>query len=141
MTKNVLISIAGLRYDATEEDVVEVISRGEYYYKNGKHYAIYDEVSEELPNIPTKCIMKMASNKIEIIKNGESNVHMVFEINQSNYTCYTTPFGELMLGIRTQSISIEESTDQITINLRYQLDINYEYASDCDLKIKITEKN
>ncbi len=55
MTKEVLLSISGLHYDVftgTEEEEnepIEVITPASYYYKNGKHYIIYEEVVEGLP--------------------------------------------------------------------------------------------
>ena len=44
MTKDVLLSISGLQFAARdEEDVepIEVITAGDYYKKNGKHYILY----------------------------------------------------------------------------------------------------
>lgn len=137
MTKDVLLSIAGLRLVAEDEETVEVINRGEYYYKNGKHYIIYDEISEDTPNIASKCTVKLSENKVEIIKNGEGHVHMNFELNKNNFSCYYTPFGELMLGIKTTEIKIEESDEHILANLKYDLEINYEHASHCDIKIEV----
>ena len=49
MTKEVIISISGLPTDMDEDDceAVEVISFGNYYLKNGKHYVKYEEVKEK----------------------------------------------------------------------------------------------
>ena len=44
MTKDVLVSISGAHTLNGESDDVSVITAGSYYYKNGKHYIIYDEV-------------------------------------------------------------------------------------------------
>ena len=53
MTKDVLISISGLHYDALdgegEGQPVEVITPAAYYLKNGKHYVVYDEMVEGMP--------------------------------------------------------------------------------------------
>ena len=46
MTKEVLIRISGLRVMDGDEEDVEVITKGEYYWRNGKHYVFYDEVME-----------------------------------------------------------------------------------------------
>ena len=47
MTKDVLITISGLQIaDDTSAQPVEVITSGEYYCRNGKHYILYDEVME-----------------------------------------------------------------------------------------------
>ena len=46
MTKDILISISGLQVSPeNESDTVEVISPGEYYYRNDKHFVVYEEVS------------------------------------------------------------------------------------------------
>lgn len=139
MTKDVLISIAGLRYEAEEKEIVEVINRGEYYCKNGKHYIIYDEISEDSPKDVTKCTVKISKDRIELIKNGYNHVHMNFELKRNNYSCYSTPFGDLMMGITTTSIDLLESDKQILANLQYELAINYEHASNYDLRIEVSE--
>ncbi|WP_066713367.1 DUF1934 domain-containing protein [Clostridium sp. Marseille-P299] len=139
MTKDVIVSIAGLQYEIGEEEAVEIISRGEYYYRNNKHYVRYEELTEEdgFPCKLTNCTLKISNDKIDLMKKGASNVHMVFERGKSNLTYYNTPFGDLMLGIHTKTIDIKEEDSLIEVVLTYGLDINYGHVSDCTLNIKI----
>ena len=53
MTKDVLVSIQGLQFadseirNATSDedlDLIETICPGEYYYRNGAHFVLYDEL-------------------------------------------------------------------------------------------------
>ena len=44
MTKDVLVSISGAHTLDGDSDDISVITAGSYYYKNGKHFIIYDEV-------------------------------------------------------------------------------------------------
>ena len=84
MTKDVIVSISGLQMPAEgEAEPVEVITVGDYYQKNGKHYVLYEEVNEGFEG-STKNIIKMQENCIDITKKGVSNVHMVFEKNRKN---------------------------------------------------------
>ena len=46
MTKEVLVSIRGIHTVDGESDNVEVITAGSYYFKNNKHYIVYDELVE-----------------------------------------------------------------------------------------------
>ena len=49
MTKDILLTISGLQFQAQEDgdgEPVEVITPGDYYKKNEKHYVLYDEVME-----------------------------------------------------------------------------------------------
>ena len=47
MTKDVLITISGIQtIDGEVNDPIETVTPGEYYFRNGKHYILYDEVQE-----------------------------------------------------------------------------------------------
>ena len=46
MTKDVLITIRGVHTMDEEDNDVEMIVRGDYYQKNGKHYVLYEELLE-----------------------------------------------------------------------------------------------
>lgn len=46
MTKDVLVSVRGAHIADGETNNLEVITAGSYYFKNGKHYIIYDEILE-----------------------------------------------------------------------------------------------
>ena len=43
MTKDVLVKISGLQFAEDQDNgPVEIITTGNYYKKNGKHYILYD---------------------------------------------------------------------------------------------------
>ena len=136
MTKDVLISIAGLQFEAEAEDAVEVISRGEYYKKNGKHYLVYDELSEEEQAV-SKCLLKISEQKVELTKKGSTNVHILFEEGKANMTYYNTPYGDLMLGITTHKIRIKEEEQLLELSLQYAIDMNYQHVSECELSVRV----
>ena len=46
MTKDVLISVSGLQMGEEKPEQIEVISKGNFYQKNGYSYVFYDEVIE-----------------------------------------------------------------------------------------------
>ncbi|MDF2610862.1 MAG: hypothetical protein K0R92_2336 [Lachnospiraceae bacterium] len=139
MKKDVLMSISGLQYEIDKEEAVEVVSNGEYYNKNGKHYILYQEIAEDVDDI-SNCTLKISEKQIDIIKKGASNVHMTFSENENSMTIYQTPFGELQVGIHTTHLSVLEEEDKISVNIKYALDVNYAHVSDCEITIKITSK-
>ena len=141
MTKDVLVTISGLQIMSMAEDSepVEVITAGDYYKKNNKHYVIYDEVTEGFDGT-TKNIIKLQEDCVDITKRGITNLHMVFEKNKKNITCYQTPFGNLMLGIDAKNISIKEDEHDISVNVEYALELNYEHIADCTVKMAIQSK-
>lgn len=142
MTKEVLVSISGLQMMGKDEEnePVEVITAGDYYKKNDKHYVIYEEVAEGFAG-KTKNIIKLHDDCVDITKRGVTNVHMVFEKNKKNVTCYQTPFGNMMLGIDAKDIQIHENEKDISVNIKYALELNYEHLADCTIKMDIQSKD
>lgn len=143
MKKEVLVAIAGLQFEFSEDEALEVISSGEYYYRNGKHYVLYEELQEDENGIKggiTKNTLKITDTMIELKKSGFHNVVMTFEKGKKTVTCYQTPVGQLMIGIDTTGIYVQELEDGIVVDIRYMLDINYSHVSECMIKIKIVER-
>ena len=100
---------------------------------------LYKEVDEENQEI-TDVTLIMYPSHIEILKQGQSNVHMVFEEKQKTTSCYKTPFGELIMGIDTTKIHVSEEEDKIMIVLEYGLDMNYNHIADCTITMKVLAK-
>lgn len=141
MTKEVLLTLQGLQFDQREEDAdkIEMVTVGDYFKKNDRHYVVYEEVTEGFEQ-PTKNRLKFSDHMVELTRNGLVNVHMVFQENKKNMSNYNTPFGQILVGIDTKRISIEEKEDNIVVDVDYALDINYEFLSDCHIKIDIRSK-
>lgn len=139
MKKDVLVSISGLQYEIDKDEAVEIISPGTYYQRGSKHYVLYEELLEDTADI-TKCTLEMSDHKIDIIKRGANNVHMVFEQGKKNTTLYGTPYGDLLVGVYTTMIQVTEEEERITADVEYSLDINYAHVSDCQIQIKIMSK-
>lgn len=104
MTKDVLITIRGVHTMDEEDNDVEMIVRGDYYQKNGKHYVLYEELLEGFKE-PVKNIIKITPTSMDITKKGTATTHMLFEKNRKNISCYSTPLGEMVVGI--QAITLQ----------------------------------
>lgn len=141
MTKEVLLTLQGLQFDQREEDAdkIEMVTVGDYYKRNGRHYVVYEEVTEGFER-PTKNRLKFSPQMVELTRNGLVNVHMVFQENKKNMSNYNTPFGQILVGIDTKKITIDEMQDAIVVDVDYALDINYEFLSDCHIRIDIRSK-
>lgn len=139
MTKDVLISISGLHYDALdgEGQPVEVITPAAYYLKNGKHYVVYDEMVEGMPGTIKNTIKITGDYMFEIRKSGIADTHMVFEKDCINMTNYATPYGDMMVGIHTKDMKVNVEEENIDVSISYALDVNNEPLSDCEIKVNI----
>ena len=139
MTKDVLVSVSGLQSELEEDEALEVVTPAIYHKQNGKHYIKYEEFLED-SNRPTSVLLKLSEQKMELLKKGEVNVHMLFEEGKQNTTIYQMPFGQLMMGLNTMSMSLEETETEINAEIIYGLDINYAHVSDCQIKIRVSAR-
>ena len=141
MTKEVLVKISGLQFAGeAENEPVEVITTGDYYKRNGKHYILYDEIMEGFPE-PTRNIIKLDEGMLDITKKGTTNVHMMFEKNRKNVTYYYTPYGSLLIGIDAKKVEVQEDEHTIDVKVDYALEVNYEHMADCSITMNIMSKD
>lgn len=140
MTRDVLISISGMQIAEDDNHAVEMITTGDYFQKNGNHYILYDEMQEGEKGV-IKNTIKIHQGGLDIIKRGNYRVHMTFEKNKKNMSCYATPFGELMIGISTSDIEVCEDEDSLKVRVAYTLDINYQHVSECNIELDVHSKS
>ncbi len=139
MTKDVLITISGSQMIDGESGQVEMITTGDYYQKNGKHYVRYEEVMEGFDGV-VKNTIKIQPDCMDIMKTGLTDVHMKFEKDQKRLARYITPMGEMLVGLNTKDISLEEADDSLTVRVRYSLDIDQQHVSECSITIDIQSR-
>lgn len=142
MDKNVLIHIRGLQMmePTDEQEPIELVVPGQYYFKNGSHYLRYEELMDETSAEPTVNYIKISSKAVEVRKKGLVNVHMVFERGKKNMTYYSTPYGTVEMGIAATGVMIEESENGINMKVDYALEMNEEYVADCYLTVSAQSK-
>ena len=142
MDKNVLIHIRGLQMmePTDEQEPIELVVPGQYYFKNGSHYLRYEELMDETSAEPTVNYIKISSKAVEVRKKGLVNVHMVFERGKKNMTYYSTPYGTVEMGIAATGVMIVESENGIDMKVDYALEMNEEYVADCYLTVSAQSK-
>ena len=121
MTKDIILTISGLHEtDGETDDPVEVMSPGQYFLKNGKHYVLYDEVMEGVDGV-IKSTLKFTEDQVELIRSGAATTRMVFQKDHENMAVYQTPMGPLSISLYTEDIISEIGEDLITLEIHYSL--------------------
>lgn len=140
MTKDIVISIRGLQTaEDSQSETVEVIAPGEYYFRNGKHFFLYEEAEEGKQEI-TKNIIKVSDDYMEVTKKGIVNVHMIFEKDKKNVTYYNTPFGSLLMGIDAYRVDVRQAEEEISVLVEYALEVNNEHLANCRIQMRANSR-
>lgn len=142
MNKDVLIHVRGLQMMETDDaqEPIEIVVPGQYYFRNGSHYLRYEEMLDDTAETTVNYI-KMSPNGVEVRKQGQVNVHIVFEEGKKNKTFYNTPYGTLQMGISATGLELKESEDGIQMKVDYALDMNEEHVADCYLTVQAQSKD
>lgn len=135
MTKDVLITVSGMQFDI-EDEPIELVTAGTYYLKNGKHYVLYEEQPEDSGPV-TKNLVKFFNGHFEMTKKGGNNSFLLFDVNQKNSNVYNTVAGAIQIDVATHELSIIEKEEEIQVNIKYTLDINYNFVSECEVHFKV----
>lgn len=139
--EEVKLKIRGLHLQGEEEEeAVEVVSIGKMYEEEGAICIGYEEVTEENEEgiVQTaKCLLKIAEESVEVIKNGDKGSQMLFMPGQTTYTYYSTPFGEIEIGLHTEYIKRTEKERGFQLNMGYDMEMNQSFVSRCNVEIEV----
>ena len=139
MTRDVLVRISGLQAVDGDTNDVEIITTGDYFLKNGKHYVIYEEMMEGFGGNVQNTV-KITPDMMDIRKKGAIGAHMTFELNKKSETRYATPLGDFVVEISTNRIQLEEQEDSLKVSVDYSLGINYQHVSDNSIIMDISSR-
>ncbi len=140
MKKDIIISIKGAFGDeAGENDDMELVTRGNYYEKNGKKYIVYDE--SEVTGFPegTKTMLKIDGRTVTMSRNGRGGTFMVFESGKKHMGHYETPYGSFTVSTTTDKMKVDIGEKKGNIAIDYFVDIDNVPQSANSLFLSIRE--
>ena len=136
MTKDVLVTVRGLQMTPDGDDTIEVTTTGKYYEKDGKRYLFYDEIGDDT-NLIVKNSIQITEEHVSVSKKGVINAQMNFEKENKLVSVYETPYGQMVMGIYTTGICLDEQDDFLELKLEYLLEINNQHVSDSEILLQI----
>lgn len=137
--KRVWLSITGIVSDDSRMgDRMEFSTEGKFYREQDIACLSYDE-SEVSGMEGTQTTVKFADEKVSVIRLGSVNSIMEFEPGKRNVTLYSTPYGNVSMGIVTKGINIDydEGQEPVGIKVDYAIEVEGVPNSENRLDIKI----
>lgn len=141
MTKDVLIKITGVQGIDNDSDTIEFTTDGKFGFKDGSFYLSYDEGEIlGIKNVKTMLYIK-SDNSVILQRSGTLSSRLVVETGKRNTCFYSTPQGELVIGIFGETVEHKLNEAGGSINLKYTIDSNLNLISRNTVNISVREVN
>ena len=100
MEKDVIISIRGTQdYSGTDPDTMELVTEGKLAVQDGALRLSYEE-SELTGMEGTTTVFQVEPEKVTLLRLGSVQSEMVFEEGRRHMSLYSTPYGNMEIGVR-----------------------------------------
>ena len=117
----------------------EMTVAGTIFYEKDKVIIEYIENNEETGPEETT-ITVLENNIVSIVRKGQFSSEMMVEKNVRHHTFYSTPYGELTMGIYGNQVEWSKDDNGGILRMKYSLDFNNGFVSENTMKIYIEEK-
>lgn len=138
MNDNVLISISGSHvYDNYTEDLLEMVTPGNYIMKDGAYIITYRETGPDPSESYKTTVTIDPDHKVTVVREGAISSHMIFEQGQKHLIYYDTEFGFMTIGVSANKVNTTLTENGGDIEIDYSLEIDHAIASDNILKMNV----
>ena len=139
MEKDVIISIRGTQdYSGTDPDTMELVTEGKLAVQDGALCLSYEE-SELTGMEGTTTVFQVEPEKVTLLRLGSVQSEMVFEEGRRHMSLYSTPYGNMEIGVRARRLN---STLELTggrLEIDYDMEINHMLAGQSLFRIDVRE--
>ena len=118
-----MIEINGVQKVDGERDEVNVITEGKYFTRGGERCVSYTEYDNENPDVFHNSMIRFKPDEdtVTIMRTGENRSRLTLEKDRRHHCHYRTPFGEIMIGVYTDTVSYDLNDDGGELYVSYTL--------------------
>lgn len=139
MNKKAIISVIS-KQKGYEDDIIEVVTPGKFYKKDGKYYVVYEET--ELSGMDgTTTILKVENDEFTLSRKGTINSKMSFKKNGTDHILYSTPQGSLSFSMDILNVKVDLNDEGGNIYSNYNLNVaeGQSISTELNVNVKIIE--
>lgn len=135
--KNVFISIKGLPvYSIDDNDAFELMTDGEYYHSD--NMSAFSYIESALTGIDGMLTtFEVKPGRIVLKRGDEFAGDMIFDEKEKQHFLYDTPYGSVLMGIDTHSITNCMNANGGNLEIRYDIEVDNVAISQNLFKINI----
>lgn len=133
--KKAIISVSSKQTDDLD-DVIEVVTPGNFYKRNNAYYAIYKET--KISGMEgTTTTLKISDDKFSLMRAGSTTSKMEFYKGKENISMYDTPYGTLELKTQTKKLVVNLDDEGGEVFIDYIMSISGHKPQNTMLEINI----
>ena len=122
MKKKAIISLTSFN-DLDMDEVIEVVTPGEFFVTEDGYKAIYEET--ELSGMSgTTTTLTMLDDKLILEREGSISAKMDFKKGETSISLYNTPYGVLDLQIHTEELKVDINENGGEITAKYSMELS-----------------
>lgn len=140
MMKDVWISISNLQNEGREKDGSTMVfdTAGYYFFDDGVGVLSYQE--SELTGLEgTRTSVMVMPNQVVVDRDGMLTGRMVFREGQRDSYPYSTPYGQMLLGIDTRRIRHNFNENGGEMEIDYVTDLGHAFVMKNKFRISVKE--
>ncbi len=139
MTKDVIISIRGAQeYEGADNDAVQLMTAGQLTQMADGYELSYQE-SEVTGMEGTTTTFQIQGPRVTLLRTGTVCSQMVFEEGRRHLSLYSTPYGNLEVGIATSRLDSSISPTGGKLEIDYSIEIDHTLAGYNCFRISVKE--
>lgn len=141
MKKDVNINIKSTTTIDGEADVTELFTLGKL--SRGKEkgsYRLSYEESEATGFEGSTVFLDISEKVVTMTRKGSANSTLIIETDKKHHCHYGTPYGDFLIGVQTDDISVMLSDRGGVLYVKYTLDINSSLMSSNEMSITVSEQ-
>jgi uncharacterized beta-barrel protein YwiB (DUF1934 family) len=137
MNKNAIISVVSKQADSEDEDdIIEVVTPGEFYKEDNSYYAVYEET--EISGMKgTTTTLRIDEENFTLMRTGTTTTEMKFKKDVKDLSLYNTPHGALDLIVDTKELKMKVDSSGGDVFIDYDMIIGNQQVLSTTLKINI----
>ena len=137
--KEVTLEIfAEIIQETGERQVIDLITEGGIYEKDGAYFLTYDE-SEMSGMAGSRTVLKIEDDGVTLNRMGLNRSKMIFKLHAPHNSIYHTPHGNFEMKIITHSLDIKMDFihSKGYLNMKYEMILEAMSQSENTLSIKV----
>ena len=125
-------------YPNGEKEKIKHEGKGKYYFKNDKHYLIYNEKNQGLEEVETILKFNDDKNRVLMQRSKPRETRQVFDVKEDCLFDYSVGRHKMKFLTETKSLNIDISKDKGSIEIEYNLLQKQKIFAENNLKIEFS---